>query len=323
MPWCVMQGGWRGRITKRGGQRTRASQRPLDRHHPACPMRTSGSRSTERMASTPLGRRPPTRGARFPPGVPLASVDLWPWATRCRALPMDGVVAAIPDLRAVGSALLLPTAESGRVMRSSRPYGPLHRRPRLRHEAHRRGAASAVSRPLYTRARVVEHVCLSAQPPADRSVQRLMQRRRCTAPAHGWVARRCSGPPGGAKALQRTLRLCPPPPPPRGRTRKAPAPLRSARAAGSYHPPSPSGGFAARFAPGGKRLCRSCLLREAALPSRLGLPPHGGGHAQQRAGLLGLHLSLACLSSLLARLAMYCRRAPASRPGPQRGWGCA
>jgi len=184
----------------------------------------------------------------------------------------------------------------------ARAEGPRHRRPRLRHEAHRRGAASAVSRPLYTRARVVEHVCLSAQPPADRSVQRLMQRRRCTAPAHGWVARRCSGPPGGAKALQRTLRLCPPPPPPRGRTRKAPAPLRSARAATFSPPYTPQGGFADRFAPGCKRLRRSCRFLW-----RLSAPPWAssgsrGVPAQRRAGLLGLHLPLCGLSSLLARL---------------------
>ncbi len=40
------------------------------------------------------------------------------------------------------------------------------------------------------------------------------------------------------------------------------------------------------------------------------------------AGSLGLHLSLCGLSSLLAKLALYCRTAPTSRPGPQRGWGC-
>ena len=45
------------------------------------------------------------------------------------------------------------------------------------------------------RARVVATVRLSAQPPADRSVQPLIQRHGWTAPAHGWAARHCSGPP--------------------------------------------------------------------------------------------------------------------------------
>jgi hypothetical protein len=85
-----------------------------------------------------------------------------------------------------------PTAESGRVVRSSGPRGPRHRRPRLRHRPRRRGAASAASRPPRARARVVETVCLSAQPPTDRSVQRLKQRRRWNAIAHGRAARRRS-----------------------------------------------------------------------------------------------------------------------------------
>jgi hypothetical protein len=54
----------------------------------------------------------------------------------------------------------------------ARAEGPRHRRPRLRHEAHRRGEAPAASK--QARARAVEHVRLSAQPLADRSVQRLI-----------------------------------------------------------------------------------------------------------------------------------------------------
>jgi hypothetical protein len=63
---------------------------------------------------------------------------------------MGGVVCAIPDLRAAA-----PTAKSGRVVRSRGPYGPLHRRPRLRHRPRRRGAASAASRPPPACARAV------------------------------------------------------------------------------------------------------------------------------------------------------------------------
>jgi hypothetical protein len=59
----------------------------------------------------PLGVRAPAgslpRAARTSPsGIPLASVDLWPCATRFLALHTGEVVCAIPDLRAVGSALL-------------------------------------------------------------------------------------------------------------------------------------------------------------------------------------------------------------------------
>ena len=84
------------------------------------------------------------------------------------------------------------TAASGRVVRSSGPYGPLHRRPRLRHRTHRRGDASAASRPPQARARVVEHMRLSAQPPAD-----------C------WTAGRCFGPPSARQRARTTAALYP------------------------------------------------------------------------------------------------------------------
>ena len=92
----------------------------------------------------------------------------------------------------------------------ARAEGPRHHRPRLRHRTRRRGAVSAASRPPQARARVVEKVRLSAQPPADRSVQRLRRRRRCTDPAPCWAARRRSGPRRLGNALERTLRLASP-----------------------------------------------------------------------------------------------------------------
>ena len=79
----------------------------------------------------------------------------------------------------------------------------------------------------------------SAQPSADRSVQRLIPCCRWTAPASRWAARHWSGPPGEGTRARTDAAPVPPPPPPRGRTRKAPAPLRSARATASYHPPFP------------------------------------------------------------------------------------
>jgi hypothetical protein len=200
--------------------------------------------------------------------------------------------------------------------------------PEQRYKAALAGAASPLAErwepAAVARARAVTAVRLSAQPPADRSGRRLIPRRRRTAPANRWAARRLLPAPRRlGNALEPLLRLTSPSHPPRGTAgrhrRRCALPVPSL----PFAPTPPPEGSAARFAPGCKRLCRSCLLREAALPSRLGLPPHGGGHAQQRAGLLGLHLSLACLSSLRARLAMYYRSAPASRPGPHRGWGCA
>src|SRR2546425_15111 len=69
---------------------------------------------------------------------------------------------------------------------------------------------------LAARAQAVTAVRLSAQPPADRSVQRLKQRHRWTAPAHGWAARPCLAPRRLDNALERTLRLASPPRPPGG-----------------------------------------------------------------------------------------------------------
>jgi len=59
---------------------------------------------------------------------------------------------------------------------------------------------------------MVKHVRLSAPPPADRSMQRRMQRCRWTAPVDCWAARRRSGPPSarqrariGRRALPRLI----------------------------------------------------------------------------------------------------------------------
>src|SRR6266545_6658845 len=75
-------------------------------------------------------------------------------------------------------------------------------------------------------------------------------------------------------------------------------------------------------APVGTDGCVTVPLSVAALPCRPGRPPNRGVSLPQGAGLLGLHLSLCFLGSLLARLALYCRRASASRPGPplRCGW---
>ena len=77
------------------------------------------------------------------------------------------------------------------------------------------GAANPLAGPAWlaavARARAVDKVRLSAQPPADRSVQRLRPRRHWTAPAPRWAARhRFLSPRGFGNALERTLRLASP-----------------------------------------------------------------------------------------------------------------
>ncbi len=85
------------------------------------------------------------------------------------------------------------------------------------HEVHRRGDASAASRRRKAHARVVASVRLSAQPPADWSVQRLMPRRRRTAPAGRWAARPLLPAPRRlGNAIAQPLRLVSPHRPPRG-----------------------------------------------------------------------------------------------------------
>ena len=118
----------------------------------------------------------------------------------------------VPTRRRLRAAA--PTAKSSRVVRLSGPRGPRHRRSRLRHGAHRRGDASAASKPPQARARVVTKVYLSAQPPADRSVQRLIRRRHWTAPAHCWAARRHSCPPSARQRARTEAAPCLTNPPP-------------------------------------------------------------------------------------------------------------
>src|SRR5262252_1450231 len=90
----------------------------------------------------------------------------------------------------------------------ARAKSPRHRRPRLRHRTRRRGAASAASRPPQARARSVVTVCLSAQPLADRSVQRLIPRCRWTVPTHWWAARPRSCPTSARQRTQTATAPC-------------------------------------------------------------------------------------------------------------------
>ena len=71
-----------------------------------------------------------------------------------------------------------------------------------------------------------QKVRLSAQPPADRSVQPLIRRHGWTAPAGCWAARPRSGPPSARQRARTDAAPCLTSPPPKGLSRKAPAPLR-------------------------------------------------------------------------------------------------
>jgi hypothetical protein len=143
-----------------------------------------------------------------PCGQPVGRAVVGGRGLRPRGVPETSGRAAVS--RPVSTAL----RRQGRVV--ARAAGPRHHRPRLRHEARRRGAASAASRPPQAHARVVTKVRQSAQPPADRSVQRLIRRRRWTAPAHSWAARPYLAPRRLDNALERTLRLASPRCPPGG-----------------------------------------------------------------------------------------------------------
>ena len=202
-------------------------------------------------------------------------------------------VPGIPGRAAGSGPVCTALRREGRAV--ARAKSPRHRRLRLRHEIHRRGNASAASRPSQARARVAETVCQSAQPPADWSVQRLRQRRRWTAPAHSWAARRCSGPPVGAAT--RSNRRCALPP------RSAPQ--------GAHT----EGTGAAALCP-----CRWFLSPPSPSRGRCGSHPllHGGGCAAPTTGpslsVLPPCKRLECNAAGLLRQGPASQRAPAGRP---------
>jgi hypothetical protein len=150
-------------------------------------------------------------------------------------------VPETPDRVAVNGPAYTTPRRQGRLV--ARAAGPRHHRPRLRHAAHRRGAASAASRIPEARARVVIKVCLSAQRSADRSVRRLQQRHRRTAPASHWAARHGSCPPSARQRARTDATPCLTSSPPEGLQRQAPAPRRSARAMNASRPLTPARGL--------------------------------------------------------------------------------
>jgi hypothetical protein len=159
----------------------------------------------------------------------------------------------------------------------ARAAGPRHHRPWLRHRTRRRDAASAASRPRNTHARTDGSVCLSTQPPAERSVQRLILRRRVPAPCRL------------GNALEQPLRLASPRCPQRAPTHSClqPAPVPASPCPGTVDgavglarwllPRLPShGGSRFRLAPGyepGLQLAR--CARSSQAPPALDAPTQG------------------------------------------------
>jgi hypothetical protein len=115
-----------------------------------------------------------------------------------------------------------PTAESGRVARSSGPQGPLHRRPWLRHRSHRRGPclrgfqATQSSR---TSGHTGMPVCAAVGGPVSAAALKRTLR-GWTAPALRWAARRCSGPPSARQRARTDAAPCLTSSPPEGHSGK-------------------------------------------------------------------------------------------------------
>ena len=178
--------------------------------------------------------------------------------------------------------------------------------------------ARRIQRAAAARARMVNKVRLSAQPPADRSVQPLIQRHGWTAPASRWAARHCSWPPVGAATRSNGCCALPspirPPGGAQGRHRRRcalPVPLLPLTPL-----PPLRGGFAARCAPGGRSiglllagLCAAAPAGQSARETPGCLPPPGGTCALHDPGSADAALPVAAaLFFLLPRQRNVMRR---------------
>jgi hypothetical protein len=174
-----------------------------------------------------------------PPGILLASVDLWPCAPRFRALRTGGVVCAIPDLRAVGSALLRLRL---------RAVGWFGRAGHTAHATVVHGCAIAHTAEAMP-PRLPGHAKLTREWSQRYACPRSGRRTGQCSLAHTDTARlHCPRLALGCQAMfwppSARQRARPGAAPcliaPRGAQRSTPAPLHSARAMTSCHPPSPS-----------------------------------------------------------------------------------
>ena len=177
--------------------------------------------------------------------------------------------------------------------------------------------AARGGRRAMARAQAVAKVRLSAQPPADRSVQPLIRRHGWTAPAHALGCQALFRPPVGAATRSNRCCALPPPPPPRGaqgrhRRRCAlPVPLLPVTPL-----PPLRGGFAARCAPGCRSiglllagLCAAAPAGQSARETPGCLPPPGGTCALHDPGSAASALPVAAaLFFLLPRQRNVMRR---------------
>jgi hypothetical protein len=188
-------------------------------------------------------------------------------------------------------------------------------------------------RAAVARAQAVTAVHLSAQPPADRSVQQLRRRRRWTAPAACWAARPRSCPPSARQRAQTVAAPCLTSLPPggaHGRHRRRCA-LAVPLVPVTPHPPH-KGVLRSATAPEGTRLCRSCrFLGQLSAPpwasSQPGTSPATVHRTVRPASgplwaFLPPCMASQCNARGLLRQGPASRRAPAGRPpwsGCQRG----
>ena len=198
----------------------------------------------------------------------------------------------------------------------ARAAGPRHHRPRLRPCLRRRGQASAASSTRKARARMVDEgspVCAAARglvraaaetaPPLD------CPRARLGCPA-------TFRPPVGAATRSNSRCALPSLIAPQGAYTEGTGAAALCPGHWFLPPLNPlQGALRIARAPGGKRLCRSCLVPAVAQEYRRGFRRRLGTPLAPESGA-ARPVSIPLRSFLaLKYFAMYCRRAPASRPG--------
>jgi hypothetical protein len=161
-----------------------------------------------------------------------------------------------------------------------------------------------------------QRYCQSAQPPADRSVQQLLRRRHWTAPAHGWAAKRRSGPPSAWQHVRTEAAPC--------LHRSAPQGHLVSTGAAALCPCycflSPlyplTGALRTAAAPACRRLCRSYRFLWRLCRAPLGFLSTWASACYGERDRSACICPSAIFPPSLQGLALYCRRAPASRSGP-------
>ena len=191
----------------------------------------------------------------------------------------------------------------------ARAEGPRHRRPRLRHEAHRRGDASAASRHTQSSRTngCIGTACLRSGRRTGQCSHAQKDAARLDCPRLALGCQATFRPPVGAATRSNRRCALPHHAPPRGHTKEGTGAAALCPCRCFLSPLNPlQGALRIASAPAGKRLCRSCRCLSR-LPRRTGLPPNAVSACLYPA---------AVFPPSLAGFALYCRRAPASRAGP-------